>query len=70
VEEAEIIMVPEEVMVADPRQALTPSQMVDRQLQALLGICPGSLRTVYRQAAGQTKGSGETTRDLRLYRGA
>jgi hypothetical protein len=63
-------MVPEEELVADHRQALTPSQMVDQQVQALLGICPGSLRTVYRQSAGQTMGSGETRRDLRLYRGA
>lgn len=28
---------PEEVLVADPRGALTPAQMVDRKLLALLG---------------------------------
>jgi hypothetical protein len=68
--EKALIAVPEEVMVADPRQALTPSQMVDQKLQALLGICPGSLRTAYRQTAEQAKGNGVIRRGLRLFRGA
>jgi hypothetical protein len=31
---------PDEVLVADARSGLTPSQMVDRKLLALLGRCP------------------------------
>ncbi len=30
----------EEVLIADPRGTLTPAQMVDQKLLALLGTCP------------------------------
>jgi hypothetical protein len=33
----------EEVLLADPRGTLTPAQMVDQKLLALLGSCPRSL---------------------------
>ena len=33
----------EEVLIADPRGSLTPAQMVDRKLLALLGSCSRSL---------------------------
>jgi hypothetical protein len=33
----------EEVLIADPRGTLTPAQMVDQKLLALLGSCPRSL---------------------------
>src|SRR5205807_4884395 len=33
----------EEVLIVDPRGTLTPSQMVDQKLRALLGSCPRSL---------------------------
>jgi len=69
-EEAARIVVPEEVLVVDSRSAFTPSQMVDQQLQALLGICPGSLRPGHLPAAWQTKGREIIRRGLRLFRGA
>jgi hypothetical protein len=34
---------PEEILVADPRNALTPSQMVDQKLLALLATCNAGL---------------------------
>ena len=34
----------DEVLIADPRGSLTPAQMVDRKLLALLGSCSRSLR--------------------------
>jgi hypothetical protein len=39
----------EEVVVADPRGSLTPGQMVDQKLLALLGSCPRSLEPGNRQ---------------------
>jgi hypothetical protein len=36
-------LVSDEVLIADPRGALTPAQMVDQKLLALLGSCPRSL---------------------------
>jgi hypothetical protein len=56
-------------MVVDPRQALTPSQMVDQKLLALLGIYTGSLRTGYQQAAGQANGNGVIRRGLGWFQG-
>jgi hypothetical protein len=69
-EEAARIVVPEEVLVVDSRHAFTPSQMVDQQLQALLGICPGSFRPGHQPAAYPAKGRGIIRRSLRLFRGA
>jgi hypothetical protein len=37
----------EEVLVADPRGRLTPAQMVDQKLQALLESCPRSHQPVH-----------------------
>jgi hypothetical protein len=34
--------VSDEVLIADPRGTLTPSQMVDQKLLRLLGYCPSS----------------------------
>jgi len=39
----------EETLVADPRGSLTPGQMVDQKLLALLGSCPRSLEPGNRQ---------------------
>ncbi len=36
----------DEVLVVDPRGRLTPAQMVDQKLLALLGYCPRSLQPV------------------------
>jgi hypothetical protein len=43
-ETATSLVEPEEVLIADPRGSLTPSQMVDQKLLALLGSCPRSLQ--------------------------
>jgi hypothetical protein len=43
-ETATSLVEPEEVVIADPRSSLTPSQMVDRKLLALLGSCSRSLQ--------------------------
>jgi hypothetical protein len=39
---ATCLVEPEEVLIADPRGSLTPSQMVDRKLLVLLGSCSRS----------------------------
>jgi hypothetical protein len=44
----------EELLVADPRGSLTPAQMVDQKLLALLGSCPRSLEPGNRQAERRT----------------
>ena len=45
----------DEVLVADPRGMLTPAQMVDQKLLALLGSCTRSLCPGSRQAGRGTE---------------
>jgi hypothetical protein len=48
----------DEVLVADPRGMLTPAQMVDQKLLALLGSCSRSLYLGSRQAGTGTESLG------------
>jgi len=51
----------DEVLIADPRGTLTPSQMVDQKLLRLLGYCPGSLQ-LGNQAVSNREWSGHAPR--------
>lgn len=52
---------PEEVLVADSRGSLTPAQMVDRKLLALLGSCARSLQPVNGDPRRYVQGLGHSS---------
>jgi hypothetical protein len=55
------LMESDEVLIADPRGTLTPSQMVDQKLLRLLGYCPSSPR-LGNHAASHHEWSGRAPR--------
>jgi len=52
----------EDVLIADPRGQMTPAQMVDQKLLALLGSCPRSLQPDNRQAESGLRSPSSATR--------
>ena len=52
----------EDVLIADPRGQMTPAQMVDQKLLALLGSCPRSLQPDNRQAESGLRSPARATR--------
>jgi len=60
----------EEVLVGDPRGALTPVQMVDQKLHALLEANRRDCRHGNRLGARPPEGPGESGRTLHLFRDA
>jgi hypothetical protein len=52
----------EDVLIADPRGQMTPAQMVDQKLLALLGSCPRSLQPDNLQAESGLRSPSSATR--------